>query len=253
MPPEQRQQPSSIPEVLIMRVNEGRITADIANSPLQKVLRELAERTGIMFEVRTEDNPLVSVHLYGVSYQEAVQRIASNNDTIFFYDENRPEQIALVRVFPRTEPVKQPSVIYLGTGVVTKGNDDIDTPEQALKVLAEGASLKARERAIEILSQTRSDEGVEALMKSVSDAQPEIRMAAIEGLASLGEHGALPGILNCLKDSNSGVRQSAITAVALLGDESNLKDLKALSADKDAGVVAAAETAIQKLSASLKK
>jgi hypothetical protein len=236
-----------------MRVDEGKITADIVNSELQKVLRELAERTGIRFEVRTEDNPRISVHLYGVSFQEAIQRIAANNNTMFFYDGEKPERIELVRVFPRTKAVKQPGIVYLGTGTVTKGNDDIATPAEALKVLEEGASVKARERAIEILSQTGSDEAVAALMKSVADEQPEIRMAAIEGLASLGALEALPKIVECLKDRHSGVRQSAVTAVALLGDENNLNDLKALRADKDSGVAAAAETAIQKLSASIER
>ena len=247
----QRPQPPSIPEVLVMRVDQGRITADISNTPLQKVIREFAERTGIIFEVRAEDNPRVSVHLYDVSFQEAVQRIATESNTMFFYDKEKPEHIALVRIFPRTGSVKQPSIIYLGTGSITKGNDDIDTPEQALRVLEESASLEARIRAIEILSQSASDDAVEALMKSISDESPEIRRAAIEGLASGGKRESLPKILSCLKDPNSEVRQSAVTAVALLGDESNLNDLRPLRGDKDAGVAAAVDTAIQKLSASV--
>ena len=256
-PVAQTQQPikqaDSVPAVLIMRVDEDTITADIRNSPLQKVLRELAERTGIIFEVRGEDNPLVSVHLYGVSFQEAIQRIASDNNTIFFYDKNSPARITFVRVYPRSNSVQQPSIIQLGTGAVTKSNDDIDTPEQALRVLAEEASPEAREKAIEILSQAGGAEAIDALLKSVSGAEPEIRIAAIEGLATLGAHEALPEILKGLKDSHPGVRQSAITAVALLGDEGNLNDLKPLRIDDDAGVATAAETAIQKLSASLKE
>jgi len=241
------------PAVLIMRVDEDTITADIQNSPLQKVLRELAERTGIIFEVRGEDNPQVSVHLYGVSFQEAIQRIASDNNTIFFYDKTNPARIAFVRVYPRSDSVQQPSIIQLGTGAVTKSNDDVDTPEQALRALAEEASPEAREKAIEILSQAGGAEAIDALLKSVSGAEPEIRIAAIEGLATLGAHEALPEILKGLKDSHPGVRQSAITAVALLGDEGNLNDLKPLRIDDDAGVATAAETAIQKLSASLKE
>ena len=108
--------------------------------------------------------------------------------------------------------------------------------------MAEDSSLKASERAIEILSEVGGDDATEALMKSISDKRPDIRMAAIEGLASLGEIKALPQILNCLKDRHSGVRQSAVTAVAVLGDEDNLDAVKALITDRDAGVVAATET-----------
>jgi hypothetical protein len=247
------QQKVPLPEVLVMRVDDDKITADIRNSPLQKVLGELAERTGIVFEIRSEDNPLVSVHLYGVSFQEAIQRIASDNNTIFYYDRDKPTRITYVRVFPRTSSVKQPSIIYLGTGSVTKSNDDIDTPEQALSILAENASPEARIKAIEILSQTRSVEAIEALLKSVSDPEAEIRIAAIESLAELGVHEALAGIIKSLKDPDPGVRQSAIMAVALLGDESNLKDLEPLRMDDHAGVAAAVETAVQRLSTSLKE
>ena len=240
-------QEESVPSVLIMRVDGDTITADIRNSPLQKVLREMAERTGIIFEVRSEDNPQVSVHLYGVSFQEAIQRIASDSNTLFFYDKNDPARIAFVRVFPRTDSDRQPSILYLGNGVVTKSNDDIDTPAQALRILTENASPEARKKAVEILSQGGGAEAIEALLKTVSDAEPEVRIAAIEGLAALGAREALPGILKSLKDKVPGVRQSAITAVALLGDENNLDDLKPLRDDKDAGVAAAAETAIHPL------
>ena len=213
------QREDSAPAVLTMRVDEGTITADIQNSPLQKVLREVAERTGIIFEVRGEDNPNVSVHLYGVSLQEAIQRIASDNNTIFFYDSSEPARVSFVRVFPRKDTVQQPSIIYLGTGAVTKSNDDIDTPEQALMVLAEKASPEAQIKAIEILSQAGGGEAIEALLKSISDVETGIRIAAIEGLAELGAREALAEILGSLKDPHPGVRQSAITAVALLGDE----------------------------------
>jgi hypothetical protein len=116
------QQPEPGPAVLDMRVEEGKVAAEIINCPMQTVLKELADWTGIQFEVRSNDNPPVSVRLYGVSVQEAIQRIASDDDTVFTYVGGKPgaEDISFVRVFPRTKPVQQPGIIYLGTGVVTK-------------------------------------------------------------------------------------------------------------------------------------
>lgn len=193
------------------------------------------------------------MHLYGVTLQEAIQRIASDSNTIFYYDSSEPACISFVRVFPREDSVPQPSIVYLGTGAVTKSNDDIDTPEQALMVLSEEASPEAQIRAIEVLSQAGGDEAIEALLKALSGVGTEIRISAIEGLAELDARETLAEILKYLKDPHPGVRQSAITAVALLGDETNLSDLNPLRNDEDAGVAVAAETAIQKLSASIKK
>ena len=120
------------PAVLSMRVDEGRITATIADSPLQNVLADLAARTGIIFEVRSQENPLVSVNLHRVSLQEAIQRIAPGSNTIYFYGKNRgdSDRITLVRLFPRIDMSPQPSILYLGTGAITKSNDIEDSPLQ---------------------------------------------------------------------------------------------------------------------------
>jgi hypothetical protein len=250
----QTQQPQK-PAVLRVRVDEDRITATIVESPLQNVLEDLAARTGVIFEVRSQENPLVSVRLNRVSLQEAIQRIAPASNAIYFYsqDQAEPDRITLVRLFPRTGKNPQPSILYLGTGEVTKGNDTADTPAQAWKILAESPSVEARSRAVEILVAAGEDQAIQALMKAVSDPSPQIRVSVIEGLAALNVHAALPGVLKSLKDPNPVVRRSAATAVALLGGAQNIKDLKPLSADQDAGVVAAAEMAIRKLSASVKK
>ncbi len=243
------------PIILKMHVEEDRVTADIVDCPLQKALQELADRTGIIFEVRTQDNPLVSVHLQRIPLEEAIQRIASSSNAVFLFgpdqkDSGRP---MLVRIYPRTNPIQQPGLVYLGTGVITKTSKYIDTPEQALKALEDKASVEDRERAIEFLATTKDNTAVNVLMRSINDAVPEIRIAAIDGLAAMGVNTALPAILKRLKDEHPGVRQSAVTAVASLGDSRNLKDLIPLIADRDASVAAAAELAMRKLSTAEKR
>ncbi len=243
------------PAVLKMRVEDGTVTAEISNSPLHKVLEELAERTGIIFEVRDQDKSLVSVRLKSVSLTEAIQRIAADYNTIFFYGENEQEPlpIRLVRVYPRSETQIQPGIIYLGTGAITRRNDAIVTPEQALKALEEDAGAEEREKAVELLAATKSDEAIQALEKAVSDSAVEIRVAAIEGLAAMDARRALPEILKRLEDSHPEVRRSAAMAVGVLGDAGNLDALQLLSVDEDAGVAAAAEMAIRRLSVTAKQ
>jgi hypothetical protein len=255
MPPEMAapagQQQSPNPGAMKMRVVDGTVIAEITSTPLQTVLLELAERTGIIFEIRTQENPLVTLRLDKVPLQEAIKRIASSCNTIFLYGQGaaEPEHITMVRVFPRTNPLQQPAIAYLGTGIVTRSNDLIETPEQALVALAERKDIEGKEKAIEILVASKTDAAVEALAGSIADPAPEIRIAAIEGLATLQAHAALPEIVKCLRDSHPRVRQSAATAVALLGDATNINDIKPLRSDKDSSVAAAAETAIRKLSA----
>lgn len=237
-----------------MRVEEGRVTADITDAPMQNVLRELSERTGVIFEVRSQDNPPVSIHVSHIPVQEFIQRVTSASNAIFHYGSGADsERITMVRIYPRTAPILQPSIVYIGTGTVTKTNNVVETPEQALKVLSDKGSIEDREQGIEVLVKTKGDPAVKALLNCIGDPAPEIRSAAIEGLAAINARVALPGIVKTLKDEHPGVRQSAISAIAILGDASNLKDLRPLSFDKDMSVAAAAEVAIRKLSALEKK
>ncbi len=239
-----------LPAVVRVRLEGGLITAQVIATPMQQVLDELASRTGVIFEVQSQDNPIVSISLYRVPLEEAIARLAGGSNRILYYGKDAAGQnrIEMVRIFPRANVPQQPSLRYIGTGVVTKtGDETVETPEQALKVLTESGSLEARQKAVEVLAAAKGDFAIQVLTQILQDSAPEIRVAAIEGLAGLGARSSLPQILQALKDSHPGVRQSAVTAVALLGDADNVKNLKPLSKDPDLSVAAAAEMAIQKL------
>lgn len=238
------------PVTIKVRVDGSYVTADLRNAPLQRALEELAARSGIVFELGLQDTATASVSLYRVELREAIERIASDHDCIYYYGRDAQGQgrLEFVRVFSRAGNVQQPSLVYLGTGAITKSGDDaIDTPEQALKILAGGGDIEARQNAVEVLAASKTDTAAEALAAAAGDPAPEVRAAAIEGLAGLGERSALPIVVQALKDKHPGVRHSAITAVALLGDSRELKYLHPMQEDPDASVAAAAEMAIRRL------
>jgi hypothetical protein len=240
-------------EVLKIRVINGNVSADISDSSLQKVLQELADRTGIIFEIQSQDNPLISIHLQEIPVQDAIERIIGDGSIIYEYNQSDASRISLVRILTRTSSMQQSSILSLGTGVITKINIEIRNAEQAHKVLASTADLEDRIKAIEVLAKVKGQSSMQALMEVLVDTAPEIRMAAIEGLASMKSYKALSEILSGLKDPDPGVRQRAISAVALLGTSRNIRDLKPLTFDKNAEVSAAAESAIQRLSATVKQ
>jgi hypothetical protein len=124
--PDSSSSQNQTPMVLKMSVNDGRITAEIVNAPQQTVLEDLAARTGIIFEVRTHDNPPLTLKLDQVSLQEAIRRIAKDENSIYLYspDAPNPEHIRMVRIYPSKNDLPQPSIIYLGTGKITKQNDE---------------------------------------------------------------------------------------------------------------------------------
>ncbi len=253
MPPRQMPgtPPPAEPAFMRMRVEDGWVTAEIRAEPIQQVLEELAARSGIVFEVPTQENDPVSVTFYKVTLQEAVERLAGSSNFVIYYapDGAGGNRIQLVRIFSRPGRNPQPSLRYIGTGAVTKtGEDALDSPDQAIKALAESQKVDVREKAVEVLVAAKGEAAIQALTLAVDDPAPEVRVAAIEGLATLGVRASLPAIVKCLKDAHPGVRQSAIVAIALMGDAENLKELRPLRKDPDPSVATAAETAIKKLS-----
>ncbi len=248
--PRQAQPQPAGPILLRVRVDGDRVHADIRNAPLPRVLEEVAARSGVIFEVGTHDAVEVSLSLRSVRLQEAIERIAAGRNCIYYYEpgEDGGQRIRLVRIFSRAGAA-QPSLVYIGTGVRTKtGDEDIESPEQALRVLADNNDVDAREEAVEFLAAAGGETAIRALSIAVGDAAPEVRAAAIEGLAGLGVRNALPVIVKAFRDGNPGVRRSAITAVALLGDAQNLRDLRPMLKDQDPSVAAAADIAIRRLS-----
>lgn len=234
-----------------IRVENDLVTAQIRYAPLQRVLEELAAWTGVIFEIESQENPLVSVRLDAIPLEDAIRRVTAANNTMFYYDpaNAQPDRVSFVRVVAREKRTVAPSLRYFGTGEVTRNEaDTVDTPEQALAILETSSNAEARQRAVELLADTKHSSAVEVLTKTLQDAAPEVRIAAIEGLAGLGARGSLPQILKALKDAHAGVRQSAILGVSLLGTSANVKDLMPLMRDRDASVANAAEIAVRKLS-----
>jgi len=240
------------PATMRMRLEGQDLSAEIHATPLQQVLGELAAWSGVVFEIDSQENEKISVNFYRVSVQEAIQRLTKNDNSIEYYDRDQSGQSRLrfVRVISGTPHPSPPTLQYIGTGTITKRSDDnVDSPEQALAVLAGSSNLVARQKAIEVLVASKVAPAVQALEAVLNDPAVEIKVAAIEGLVSLGAREALPRIILALKDSHPGVRQSAVLAVATLGDVKNVKDLRPLVQDPDASVAASADVAIQKLSA----
>ncbi len=239
------------PPSMRLRLEGRNVIAEIRNEPLQTVLDELAAWSGVVFEVESQNNPKVSINLYGTSVEEAVQRVTKNDNWIAYYDLDAAGQdhLAFVRIFDRTPRSAAPILHYIGTGTATKHSDEIiDTPEQAIAVLAGSANPVARRKAVEMLMTSKSPIAFTALMTELGDPAVEVKVAAIDGLARLGAHNALPEILPSLKDEDPGVRQSAVLAIGLLGDSANVKDLRPLLNDPDANVKSSAATVIQMLS-----
>jgi len=211
------------PARMNIRIEADLVSGEIRNTPLQDVLEEIASWSGVIFEVPSEENGPVTIAFYSTPLQEAILRLVGERNSLVYCDQDAAggNRISLVRILGERGKQKQPSLRYIGSGAKTKTLEDvIDTPEQALRILAESENLQAREKAVAVLADAAVEIALPALTLALDDPAPEVIVAAIEGLSGLGAQESLAHILPALKNEHPGVRQSAVLAVSLLNKSS---------------------------------
>lgn len=82
-----------------------------------------------------------------------------------------------------------------------------------------------RLRAVQVIGQIHSSEGIDLLLGVVWDRDPAIRAAAIETLSHFSDDRIIPLLVHALKDPESQVRQMAISSLGRRSNPLNSRDL----------------------------
>jgi len=196
--------PTPLPGQITLQ--DGRLTAQVAATPLRQVMEEMSRVSGVRvrwFSDHAEEKP-VSVEFTALPLPEALRRILKEMNFLLFYTSTE-NSVKLTEVWilsgigrsqaertpPPASPVKAPLPIP----------DSASQSEEAEDRQAEFAAMP-----LEILIQT-----------AVGTADPSLR---IEAIGNLGRHAAedstVEGILSHLasNDSNSQVRAAASEVLA---------------------------------------
>jgi len=91
-----------------------------------------------------------------------------------------------------------------------------------LCVLLHNDNWRIRYRAAEALGKIPSRDGVQHLIRAVSDEKDHVRYMAIKSLGSLAEKTAVPDIISRLSDENEYVRRVAVLTLGKIGSEEGI-------------------------------
>jgi len=192
----------------ILTVQEGRLTVQVQNRPLDWVLDEISRQGRVAIaKPAGGSSERVSVHLRDVALDEGLRQILKDYDAFFFYsaDKKGPASLRAVWVYPKGQargfaPV--PPEAWASTRELR--NEAETNPDPA-----------ARARAIEALVERRGDQAADVVMGALQDGDDDVRTRTLYG--ALGAGVAIPPDLLAhlaLADSSPNVRFLALQALA---------------------------------------
>ena len=210
-------------------MTDGRLTARLADVPLERVLDSLADLTGARIDVDVAPGERVTEAFIDLPIEESLRRLLPGRQIIVVYEQAPHDLTRLVAVRA-----------YDGSGSSTRvrrdRRDDIATPGARVPVGAPDGTLDLA-----------ADREALALLLSTSEDR-EARRRAIEELGRLDGDGITAALSRGLEDTDPGVRERAARALGRTWDEGAIEPLaRAVSDDGDADVREAAAQALGRL------
>jgi hypothetical protein len=210
-------------------MTDGRLTARLADVPLERVLDSLADLTGARIDVDVVPGERVTDPFVDVLMEESLRRLLPGRQIVVVYEQAHHDLGRLVAVRA-----------YDGSGSSTRvrrdGRDGLATA---------GAPMPVRRPDVTL--DLPADRSGLALVVSTSEDQ-EARRRAIEELGRLDGDGITAALSLGLDDADPGVRESAAQALGRTWDESAIEPLaRALGHDDDAAVRETAARALGRL------
>lgn len=103
---------------------------------------------------------------------------------------------------------------------------------EEIEGLLSEASVKVKIEAIKTLVRLKGEEGIEGLIKGLSDENENVRLYSLWALEKFRNPSSYPEIVNCLNDSSQIVREETINLIERLNDPLMIYPLQAFINDK---------------------
>ncbi len=240
-----------------LRITDGRLTARLADVPLERVLNALVDLTGARIEVDVVPGERVTAEFIALPIEESLRRLLPGRQIIVVYEQTLHDLARLVTVRA-----------YDGSGSSTRVRSDredtatpgarmpVGAPDGAIALPADRDALavvlstsqdpEARRRAVEELDRLDTDGIAAALSRGLEDADPGVRESAARALGRTWDEGAIEPLAWALRDDgDAAVREAAAQSLGRLWSESAVEALgRALLTDPARAVREAAARAL---------
>jgi hypothetical protein len=210
----------------VVEVRDDLLTVKVQQLPLEQVLKEVAQQSGISLRIQGSLAEPVSVVFENLPLDDGVKRLLKDRNFVLIYSRGpagaAPQQLTEVLVFSTTPA----------------------TPASTVARRPEPESARGPARAGATGGQQQG--GWSALIsQGLQDGDPAVRKEVIERLGALGDKRAVEPLIRALGDEDVEVRTSATSALEDIRDERAIEPLgRILLADADEMVRAQAAQAL---------
>ncbi|MBA2410163.1 MAG: hypothetical protein H0V62_10465 [Gammaproteobacteria bacterium] len=174
--------------------------------PLDKLLADISERSGIAMYSEIAANQTVSIVFRGLSLENGLKRILEDQDIFFLYEAGQSErQPIALWVYPRGR----------GREMVPVPPENWASTVELEQALSSAPSAAARMRAVEAVIERKGIESMDSVLYALNDINQQVRYSALSSSLNLGL--PLPaGTLENLAqyDRSHFVRLLALKAIA---------------------------------------
>ncbi len=244
---------STVSSPVIIRVSNNLLTVKLKDAPLEKVLTEIANQTGIQFIFHGPMEELLSADFADFPLETGLRRLIRDFDHIFIYREGKTRgsepEVKKVLIYSRKgkKPREGLQTSLIGPQKGPPQGPPAASPEFPVKAL-EDKDPEVRQEAVDRLATLKDERAIAHLTRVLlTDKDEDVRESAAEALGELGDERAIGPLVQALKDKDAGVRESAVEALRHIGGEAVIRPLMDALKDEDEDVREAAADALKEL------
>lgn len=221
-----------------LQMTGGRLTARLADVPLERVLDSLADLTGARIDVDVMPGERVTEAFIDLPIEESLRRLLPDRQIIVVYEQAQHDLARLVAVRAYDDSGSSTRVRWdRGEDPATSGTRmpvgaldgtlDLPADRDALAlVLSTSQDRDARRRAIEALGRLDGDGITAVLSQGLEDTDPGVRESAARALGRTWDEGAIEPLAWAVSnDGDADVREAAARALGRLWSESAVEAL----------------------------
>ena len=248
-----------------IKVEGDQLSVSVNGLPVNQVLQEIAAKTGMVFDVKSDLEREITVKFSNMPLVEGLKRILSPDSFVFEYGkatDSSPSKITKVIVYGTgsgtgtkiSAPAgqKRASTDDPGPGPKRVAQQEEEPEaEQSLKDYGELLKDPDPELREEAISDMVDDYGIEALplleKALVGDGNDEVRVAAASAIGGLEEERGIASLAKGLSDTDEDVRMAIVEALGEISSLAILPVLERAAKDSNEEVKEAANYLIEEL------
>ena len=237
----------------VVRTKNNLLTVKLRDIPMEKVLAEIANQTGIQIIFYGPMEGFLSADFSDLPLHKGLRQLTRGFNHIFIYRRGKARgsasEIKEAIIFSKTD--KKPN-----KKVEPRVIEPKKWPPQELKKATLESLVKAlededpevREDAVDLLAELKDERAIVHLTEVLlNDKEEDVRESAAEAMGELGDERAIDPLIQALGDKDAGVRESAVDALAEVGGKKVISPLMGALSDEDEDVREAAADALKEI------